>query len=76
MAPAIMLKMIHNGIEYGDMQMICEAYDLMRGFWASKPAEIGAYSPDDQGSLDSYLIEITADILGQKDPVTKEKGPG
>ena len=68
------VKMIHNGIEYGDMQMICEAYDLMRGLLGLKAAEIGAvFAGWNQGSLDSYLIEITADILGQKDPVTKKK---
>jgi 6-phosphogluconate dehydrogenase len=68
------VKMIHNGIEYGDMQMICEAYDLMRGLLGLKAAEIGAVFSDwNKGSLDSYLIEITADILKQKDPVTKRK---
>jgi 6-phosphogluconate dehydrogenase len=68
------VKMIHNGIEYGDMQMICEAYDLMRGLLGMKAAEIGAvFTGWNQGALDSYLIEITADILQQKDPVTKRK---
>jgi len=68
------VKMIHNGIEYGDMQMICEAYDLMRGLLGLKAAEIGAvFAEWNKGSLDSYLIEITADILQQKDPVTKKK---
>ena len=68
------VKMIHNGIEYGDMQMICEAYDLMRGLLGLKAAEIGAILTEwNRGSLDSYLIEISADILQQKDPVTKKK---
>jgi 6-phosphogluconate dehydrogenase len=68
------VKMIHNGIEYGDMQMICEAYDLMRGLLGMKAGEIGAvFTNWNQGALDSYLIEITADILKQKDPVTKKK---
>jgi 6-phosphogluconate dehydrogenase len=68
------VKMIHNGIEYGDMQMICEAYDLMRGLLGMKAAEIGAvFTGWNQGALDSYLIEITADILQQMDPVTKRK---
>jgi 6-phosphogluconate dehydrogenase len=68
------VKMIHNGIEYGDMQMICEAYDLMRGLLGLRAAEIGTvFSEWNKGSLDSYLIEITADILQQKDPVTKKK---
>jgi 6-phosphogluconate dehydrogenase len=68
------VKMVHNGIEYGDMQMICEAYDLMRGLLGMKAGEIGTvFSEWKQGALDSYLIEITADILQQKDPVTKKK---
>ncbi|HZL46413.1 MAG TPA: NADP-dependent phosphogluconate dehydrogenase [Opitutaceae bacterium] len=68
------VKMIHNGIEYGDMQMICEAYDLMRGLLGLKAADIGeVFAQWNKGSLDSYLIEITADILQQKDPVTKRK---
>ena len=68
------VKMIHNGIEYGDMQMICEAYDLMRGLLGMKAGEIGeVFTEWNRGALDSYLIEITADILQQKDPVTKKK---
>lgn len=68
------VKMVHNGIEYGDMQMICEAYDLMRGLLGMKAGEISAvFTEWNQGALDSYLIEITADILQQKDPVTKKK---
>ncbi len=68
------VKMIHNGIEYGDMQMICEAYDLLRGLLGMKAAEIGAvFAEWNKGALDSYLIEITADILRQNDPVTKKK---
>jgi 6-phosphogluconate dehydrogenase len=68
------VKMVHNGIEYGDMQMICEAYDLIRGLLGMKAAEIGAvFTGWNHGALDSYLIEITADILQQKDPVTKRK---
>ncbi len=68
------VKMVHNGIEYGDMQMICEAYDLLRGLLGLKAAEIGAvFAEWNKGTLDSYLIEITADILQQKDPVTKKK---
>jgi 6-phosphogluconate dehydrogenase len=67
------VKMVHNGIEYGDMQMICETYDLMRGLLGLKPAEMGEiFSEWNQGALDSFLIEITADILKQKDPVTKK----
>jgi 6-phosphogluconate dehydrogenase len=68
------VKMVHNGIEYGDMQMICEAYDLMRGLLGMKAGEIGeVFTEWNRGALDSYLIEITADILQQKDPVTKTK---
>jgi 6-phosphogluconate dehydrogenase len=63
--------MVHNGIEYGDMQMICEAYDLMRNLLGMSAPEIGAVFADwNTGALDSFLIEITADILKQKDPVT------
>jgi 6-phosphogluconate dehydrogenase len=67
------VKMVHNGIEYGDMQMICEAYALMRGLLGLKPADMGAvFAEWNTGILDSFLIEITADILRQKDPVTKK----
>ena len=63
------VKMVHNGIEYGDMQMICEAYALLKGLLGLKPAEMGAiFTEWNQGILDSFLIEITADILKQKDP--------
>ncbi|HEX6221163.1 MAG TPA: decarboxylating NADP(+)-dependent phosphogluconate dehydrogenase [Acidimicrobiia bacterium] len=58
------VKMVHNGIEYGDMQVIAEAYDLMRRGLGMQPSEIGhAFSDWNQGRLQSYLIEITADIL-------------
>ena len=68
------VKMVHNGIEYGDMQMICEAYALMQGLLGLKPAEMGGiFAEWSGGALDSFLIEITADILRQKDPVTKKK---
>ena len=65
------VKMIHNGIEYGDMQMICEAYDLMQGLLGLNPGEMGAIFDEwNGGKLNSFLIEITADILRQTDPVT------
>ena len=65
------VKMVHNGIEYGDMQMICEAYDLMQNVLGLSPSEMGEiFSEWNQGDLDSFLIEITADILKQADPVT------
>ncbi|MGK0498967.1 MAG: 6-phosphogluconate dehydrogenase [Oceanicoccus sp.] len=65
------VKMVHNGIEYGDMQMICEAYDLMRSVLGLSPAEMGnIFERWNKGRLDSFLIEITADILKQIDPET------
>ena len=65
------VKMVHNGIEYGDMQMICEAYDLMRNLLGLSPVEMGdIFSDWNTGVLDSFLIQITADILKQTDPVT------
>jgi len=58
------VKMVHNGIEYGDMQVIAEAYDLMRRGLGMAPAEIGeVFSTWNRGRLQSYLVEITADIL-------------
>jgi 6-phosphogluconate dehydrogenase len=59
------VKMVHNGIEYGDMQLICEAYDLLKKGGQKDLAPIFAHW--NQGALDSYLIEITADILTKKD---------
>ena len=65
------VKMVHNGIEYGDMQMICEAYDLMRRLLGMTPPEAGeVFARWNEGELNSFLIEITADILQQQDPVT------
>ncbi len=65
------VKMVHNGIEYGDMQMICEAYDLMQNVLGLSPAEMGdIFTEWNGGELDSFLIEITADILKQSDPAT------
>ncbi|MGD2061832.1 MAG: NADP-dependent phosphogluconate dehydrogenase, partial [Acidimicrobiia bacterium] len=58
------VKMVHNGIEYGDMQVIAEAYDLMRRGQGKSLAEISAVFEEwDRGRLKSYLVEITADIL-------------
>ncbi|HEX6947608.1 MAG TPA: decarboxylating NADP(+)-dependent phosphogluconate dehydrogenase [Acidimicrobiia bacterium] len=58
------VKMVHNGIEYGDMQVIAEAYDLMRRGMGMEPAEIGeVFGRWNEGRLKSYLIEITAEIL-------------
>ena len=65
------VKMVHNGIEYGDMQMICEAYFLMKNLLGMEAREIGeVFAKWNAGKLDSFLIEITADILQENDPVT------
>ena len=62
------VKMVHNGIEYGDMQLICETYDLMkRGLGLSNAEMHKVFADWNAGELDSYLIEITRDILGVKD---------
>ncbi len=63
------VKMVHNGIEYGDIQLIDEAYDLMRSILGMGPdAQHDVFARWNTGPLDSYLIEITRDILGYKDP--------
>ncbi len=62
------VKMVHNGIEYGDMQIICEAYQMMKemlGMNADEMHEV--FKTWNEGELDSYLIEITRDIMGYKD---------
>jgi len=65
------VKMVHNGIEYGDMQMICEAYDLMRKLLGMSAPEIAAVFREwNTGVLDSFLIEITGEVLSQKDPMS------
>ena len=65
------VKMVHNGIEYGDMQMICEAYAILTQLGGLTPDECSAvFAEWNRGVLDSFLIEITADILQQKDPMT------
>jgi len=62
------VKMVHNGIEYGDMQLICEAYDLMKRALGMSTDEMHeVFAEWNEGKLDSYLIEITRDILGYKD---------
>ena len=61
------VKMVHNGIEYGDMQLICEAYQLMRdGLGMSNEEMRDVFAAWNETELDSYLIEITRDILGYK----------
>ncbi len=65
------VKMVHNGIEYADMQLIGEAYHLLRSVTGLAPAELGdVFAKYNDGELESYLVEITADILHQADPVT------
>ncbi len=62
------VKMVHNGIEYGDMQVIAEAYDLLRrGAGIATPELAPVFTEWNQGTLDSFLIEITADIMGFAD---------
>ncbi|MEW1914724.1 NADP-dependent phosphogluconate dehydrogenase [Kitasatospora sp. NPDC085895] len=65
------VKMVHNGIEYADMQLIAEAYDLLRHAAGMQPAQIAeVFRTWNGGRLESYLIEITADILAHTDPET------
>ncbi len=65
------VKMVHNGIEYGDMQLICEAYAMMKNLLGMTPPEMSeVFARWNKGPLDSYLIEITRDILRKKDPET------
>jgi 6-phosphogluconate dehydrogenase len=62
------VKMVHNGIEYGDMQLICEAYDVMRKLLGMTAPQMHAvFSQWSQGPLSSYLVEITRDILATND---------
>ncbi|MFF4962846.1 NADP-dependent phosphogluconate dehydrogenase [Streptomyces sp. NPDC001222] len=65
------VKMVHNGIEYADMQLIGEAYDLLRQVAGFSPAEIAEIFREwNKGRLDSYLIEITAEVLSHVDATT------
>jgi len=67
------VKMIHNGIEYADMQLIAEAYDILRQAGGLNPVEISRVLTDwNAGELESYLIEITAEVLAQVDQKTGE----
>jgi 6-phosphogluconate dehydrogenase len=62
------VKMVHNGIEYGDMQLICEAYNIMKNGLGMSAGEMhDVFAEWNAGDLDSYLIEITRDILAKKD---------
>jgi 6-phosphogluconate dehydrogenase len=65
------VKMIHNGIEYADMQLIAEAYDLLRRVSGHEPSAIAeVFAEWDKGELESYLIEITAEVLRHVDAKT------
>lgn len=67
------VKMVHNGIEYGDMQLICECYQIMKDLLGMSNQEMNStFAEWNKGDLDSYLIEITRDILGYKDPANGE----
>ncbi|MHB1594970.1 MAG: NADP-dependent phosphogluconate dehydrogenase [Streptosporangiaceae bacterium] len=65
------VKMVHNGIEYADMQLIAEAYDLLRAATGASPAELAdIFRTWNEGDLESFLIEITADVLAHTDRVS------
>jgi 6-phosphogluconate dehydrogenase len=65
------VKMVHNGIEYGDMQLICEAYAILRDLLGLNTDELHeVFDTWNKGDLDSFLIEITANIFRKKDPET------
>ncbi|RTR34421.1 NADP-dependent phosphogluconate dehydrogenase [Shewanella atlantica] len=65
------VKMVHNGIEYADMQLICEAYQLLSDGFGMSATEIGSlFERWSQGSLNSYLMEISAEVLKQADPIS------
>src|SRR5205085_1638384 len=67
------VKMVHNGIEYGDMQLIAEAYDMMRGILGMSADEMAdVFDEWNSSDLESFLVEITAKILRVKDPETKK----
>jgi 6-phosphogluconate dehydrogenase len=67
------VKMVHNGIEYADMQLIAEAYDLLRHGIGMDPAQIaGTFRTWNRGRLDSYLIQITAEVLAHTDASTSK----
>eukprot|EP00485_Elphidium_margaritaceum_P009148 CAMPEP_0202689814 /NCGR_PEP_ID=MMETSP1385-20130828/4998_1 /ASSEMBLY_ACC=CAM_ASM_000861 /TAXON_ID=933848 /ORGANISM="Elphidium margaritaceum" /LENGTH=496 /DNA_ID=CAMNT_0049345011 /DNA_START=67 /DNA_END=1557 /DNA_ORIENTATION=- len=68
------VKMIHNGIEYGDMQLIAEAYDILKHVAGLNNAELAAVFDEwNKGDLDSFLIEITANIFKKKDDIQNDE---
>ncbi|MFH1378468.1 MAG: decarboxylating NADP(+)-dependent phosphogluconate dehydrogenase [Planctomycetota bacterium] len=68
------VKMVHNGIEYGDMQLICEAYQIMSAMGLTNDELYETFADWNKGKLDSYLIEITRDIFKAKDNLPGKKG--
>lgn len=67
------VKMVHNGIEYGDMQLICESYDLLKNLLGlSNPQLKDVYAEWNRGKLDSFLIEITSQIFDKRDETSGE----
>src|SRR3981081_997707 len=65
------VKMVHNGVEYGDMQLICEAYAIMKNVLGMEAPELAdIFTEWNKGELDSYLIEITSQIFKKTDPET------
>ncbi|CAN5517726.1 decarboxylating NADP(+)-dependent phosphogluconate dehydrogenase [soil metagenome] len=67
------VKMVHNGIEYGDMQLICEGYNLLKDLLGMQAPELkDVFTKYNKGVLDSYLIEITSEIFGYVDPESKK----
>src|SRR6201991_5242658 len=65
------VKMVHNGIEYGDMQLICEAYAILKDVAGLAAEELaGIFEEWNKGDLDSYLIQITSQIFRKIDPET------
>ncbi len=64
------VKMTHNGIEYGDMQLICEAYSLLSAVGMTAPEIAEVFTEWNKGELDSYLVQITSEILAKLDPET------
>jgi 6-phosphogluconate dehydrogenase len=66
--------MVHNGIEYGDMQLIAEAYALLRGLLDLDPGELAdVFAEWNEGDLDSFLIQVTSEVLRQRDPKKPKK---
>jgi 6-phosphogluconate dehydrogenase len=68
------VKMVHNGIEYGDMQLIAESYALLRGLLDLDPGELAdVFAEWNEGELDSFLVEVTAEVLRQRDPARPKR---